>query len=192
LNLSGIDTKNGGTDTVFDTISFQKCVVGGSAAHHFDDVFICNALGTENNDFRGSCRVDLLLPNADGAVEEWDLSTGSDSFALIDEATPNSDTDYIESDVPGEITRVGLQDLSDVTHVVFGVQVGAWARKEDAGPAEFRMGMFSDATAAAGADRVLSESYIMYYDIFEHDPDGDIDWTAAAVNAAQAYVEVRT
>lgn len=192
INETGLDTKNGGTKTVFDTARWERSGLGGSAAHDYDDVFVMNGVGPNNNNFLGPCRVTVLLPNGDASPEEWDLSTGVDTFALIDEATPNGDTDYIESDVPGEKAQVTLTDLTDTTHVVYGIQLTAYTRRTEAGPASFRMGVESDANIANGSDHALSESYIIYRDVIELDPDGDVAWVPAQVNALEAFVEVRT
>jgi len=191
LTLTGQDTKNGGTKTVFDTFWVRGCQTGGSAAIHFDDIYVANALGTVNNDFLGICRVDHLLPNADSTPEEWDRSTGTDSFALIDEADPNGDTDYISSDVLNEVTQVGFGNLTDLDHEIYGVQLSSYARKDDSGLASYRHAISSDGNVDVGPDRALTEAYVVYADVFELDPDGDIAWTAAQVNAAEARVEVR-
>jgi hypothetical protein len=74
---------------------------------------------------------------------------------------------------------------------VFGIRVTSWARKDDAGAASFRNGIFSDATVANGADQALSTSYASYSDIFQDDPDGDVQWTTAAIDALKVQVEVR-
>lgn len=189
ISLTGQDTKNGGTGAVFDDIMVQTT---SSNPCKVDDFYVCNSQGSINNDFLGVCRVNPLFPNADAATEEWSLSAGSDSFALVDEPDPNDDTDYIFSDVPAEITQFGLQDLTDLTAQIFGLQVTGYARKDDAGDASFRMGVESDGNTEVGADHVLSESYDTYFDVFELDPDGDVAWTPAQVNALEAFVEVRT
>lgn len=195
LSLSGIDTKNGGVDAVFDTAAFHGGA-GNLSDRQFDDVYVCNGVdsgitGLPNNDFLGICRVDALLPTADSTPEDWSLSAGADSAALIDEAAPDGDTSYIFSDVDTEKTQVAMADLSDTTHVVFGVQAAAYARMDDAGPAEFRQGIDSDEVDGNSADYVLAETYLSYLAMFQADPDGGIAWTPARVNAAEAFVEVR-
>lgn len=192
INATGLDTKNAGTKTGFDTVRFERCTAGGSAGHHFDDVFICNGAGTVNNDILGPCRVSVLLPTADSTPEDWALSSGTDSFALVDEATPNGDTDFLFSDVPTDRTQLGMADLTDMDHVVYGVQLGSHARKADSGLGSYRHGIRSDATDANGADHNLTEEYVNYYDIVELDPDGAVPWTPATVNASEAFVEVRS
>lgn len=187
LSLTGQDTKNAGTETVFDQVEFGTFFV----TTRLRDIYVANGAGTVNNDFLGDCRVTALLPDADSTPEDWATSTGTSTFALIDEVPPNGDTDYIQSDVNGQISRVAFANLTDVTHTVYGVQTAAYARKDDAGARSVRVGIFSDATLGNGADHVLATSYTTKVDLFELDPDGAVAWTPAAVNAAFVQVEVR-
>lgn len=189
LSLTGLDTKNAGTNTTFDAVEFGGGGVGCTS--RMRDIYICNGAGSVNNNFLGDCRVTHSVVNADSTPEQWTRSTGSDSFALLDEATPNSDTDYIEDAVDGEITRMGLVDLTDTTHAIFGIQTAVFAKKDDAGARSLRVGMFSDATLTNGADHALPTSYASIYDIFELDPDGGVAWTPTQLNAAFIQVEVR-
>lgn len=182
LSLTNQDTKNGGTAAVFNAGSW-----GNAQAR---DLYICNEQGSINNNFLGDVRVTALFPTGDSTPEEWDLSTGTDSFALLDEVTLNT-TDYIESDVDGEITRVTFGDLPDTSHTVKGVQYTAYAAKSDAGARSFRMGIHSDATTANSGDFVLGTGFTSYHFIRELDPDGDVAWTPTSVNALAAQVEVR-
>jgi hypothetical protein len=196
LSLTGQDTRNGGTVVAFDAIELPGAN-GGPNPDFIDDLIILNGVdsgiaGMPNNDFLGVCRVESLLPDADTATEQWTLSAGSDSFALVDEVPPNGNTDYIEHDVAGEKTQLGLGDLVSSAVDILGVQLSSHAVKMDAGTALFRQGIRSDASDANGADHALTESYINYQDIFEADPDGGGAWTPAQLNAAEAFVEVRT
>lgn len=190
LTLTSQDTRNGGTGVV-DNI-WWGANSGAAANLHVDSLYIMDTTGSVNNDFVGPCRVSLLLPTSDGATEEWDRSTGSDSFALLDEATPNGDTDYIESDVDNERTLLGMGDLPAGADSIFAVQLSSYARKGDAGAAEFRQGIRSDSSDGAGSDKVLAETYAVYLDVIELDPDGSVAWTPSAVNAAEVFVDVRT
>lgn len=189
LSLTGQDTKNGGTATIFDGVEFGGG--GVSATTRIRDIYICNEVGSVNNDFLGDCRVTALVPDTDSTPEEWSLSTGTNSAALVDETTPNGDTDYIESDIDGEITRMSLGALADVTHTIFGLQTVVYAKKDDAGAKSFRAGFFSDASTQDLADHALGTSYQTWLDISELDPDGSVAWTPAQLNAAFVQVEVR-
>lgn len=190
LNLTNQDTQNAGT-SVINTI-WAGANSGAAANLHLDSFYIMDTAGSDNNDFLGPCRVTSVLPTSDGATEEWDRSTGSDSFALLDEADPNGDTDYIESDVDNERTLLGMANLPATADTVFGVQLSSYARKTDAGAAEFRQGLRSNSNDTGAADKVLAETYALYLDLFEKNPDGTVDWTPSTVDAAEVFLDVRT
>ena len=43
-----------------------------------DDLYICDGTGSApHNTFLGDCRVDTLLPTADGTAQQWTPSTGT-------------------------------------------------------------------------------------------------------------------
>lgn len=191
LSLTGQDTKNGGTNATFDSLQLGTANSNSNFFTLHRDIYICNGAGSVNNDFLGDCKVSLFVPTADSTPEQWTTSTGTSSFALVDEATPNSDTDYIQSSVDGDITRLELADMTDTTHQVYGIQTAAFAKKDDAGTKSFRVGIFSDATLGNGADHVLTTSYTTYLDVMELDPDGSVVWTPAQFNAAFIQVEAR-
>jgi len=117
ISYSG-DTKSGSVTDIDYIYLF-----GGEAFHssHYDDL----ALGTGG--WPGDIRFDVLLPNADTATETWDLSTGSDSYALLDEVPP-SDADYIYTGTDAEDTIVALADWTgtDKTPEFATAWVRAW------------------------------------------------------------------
>lgn len=188
-SVTGLDTKNAGTKTVYDYIELGGG--GASSTCRIRDLYVANEQGSVNNNFLGDCRVTALFPDTDSTPEDWTLSAGANSASLIDETTPNGDTDYIESDVDGEVTRVSLGALADTTHTIFGLQTVLYAKKDDAGAKSVRAGFFSDASTQNLPDHVLGTSYATLLDISELDPDGSIPWTPTQLNAAFVQVEVR-
>lgn len=63
---------------------------------------------------------DTLFPTGDYTPEMWNRSTGSDSWALLDETTPNS-TDYISTTTQYDTTILTYQDLAPSLDVNFHV-----------------------------------------------------------------------
>ena len=61
LNVSGLDTKNAGTGTTYDTVQFG---MGLSGTTLFDDLYLMAGAG---DSFLGDCIVTTLLPNGNGA-----------------------------------------------------------------------------------------------------------------------------
>lgn len=190
INETGIDTKNGGTGDEFDAVSIEIC------RSKVDDFFILNSTdatatqGVPNNDFLGDSRVNLLLPDGDSTPSEWTPSTGSDSFAVTDEVPPNT-SDWIAADTAADVDMMTFDDLTDTDHVVYAAQVVGYAAKDDAGGRAYRHRIDSDSNVETFDDHVLSTDYATFYDILGADPDGDVQWTPAQINALTAGVEVR-
>lgn len=68
LSLAGQDTKNAGTETVFNLLKINAI---GNSWVILDDLYVCNGAGTVNNDFLGDVRVERLIPNGAGSNNQW-------------------------------------------------------------------------------------------------------------------------
>lgn len=189
INATGLDTKNGGTDTLFHGVDLGRF----GTDSHMTDVYIANEAGSINNDFLGDMRVHTLFPDTEGALIEWTPSTGTDNSDTIDDGTtPPNTTDFNSSDVDGDIDRFNMEALGvDSASVVHGVQVATYASKDDAGARSLRHNILSDASVATGDDHVLSTTWRSPASMFELDPDGSVAWTPAQVDAAEIGYEVR-
>lgn len=193
LSLTGIDTQNTANGSA-DRLRLGNH--GSSSAFTFgtediDDVYVCDGMGTVNNGFLGDCRVDVLRPTADGANSAWTPSAGTSHFALVDETTPNDDSDYLSTSTAGARDSQALGDLPSLTDmVVAGVQQCLSARKDDAGTREVKGLLKSGGTTQAGSvTHTLTTSYRYYRQITETDPATGAAWTEAAVNSLEAGAE---
>lgn len=193
LNLTGQDTKNGGTATVFDTWNFNSIF---GPAYTFDDVYVCNGAGSVNNDFLGDCSVVTLYPSGDGNYSQWVGSDGNsvNNSLLVDEAgTPNT-TDYVESGTATTKDSYVFGDLPGTAVTVLGVAIRSYAAKSDAGAQLFRhfarVGG-TDYPAAVDKGPSVTPSYIGFSDMFEQSPATSSLWTVAEVNGAEFGVEAR-
>lgn len=72
LALSGVDTRNGGN------ASINGLAIGGSVATnvttYFDDLYVCDTTGTENNDFLGDVRIEPFFPSGPGTHNSFTKS----------------------------------------------------------------------------------------------------------------------
>jgi hypothetical protein len=75
---------------------------------------------------------------------------------------------------------------------VYAVQVQAYAKKDDAGAASYRVGINSNSNVENGPDVSPGTGYAATFAIWDLDPDGDVAWDEAAVNALKVRVENRT
>jgi len=164
---------------------------GASANYLCDDLYICDATGSRNNDFLGDVRVQTILPSADGGTNEWTASAGS-RWECVDDPTPDSVTDYISEDTAGQKNTFAFGNVTPTSGTVKGTQILIAARKDDAG-SRFIAPVYGNGTPASdvdGATVSVGDSYIYYSEIKEQDPVAAADWTIASVNAAEFGVRL--
>jgi len=186
INLSAQDTKNGGTKTVFDAIGINGDTNGNVAS---DDLYLCNAAGSTNNDFLGDIKVETLLPNAEGSNSGMTCSTGTVHNTLVKEVPPNT-SDYVFSAVDGTKDTWGYANTTQ-TGGVKGVQVNTYAQKSDAGAKSFRPVVRHGGTDYPGTDVGLGTGFGYYRQVYETNPGTGAAWTTSELDAAEFGAEAR-
>lgn len=187
LDLSGVDT--GATD--FAGLLAGKIATGSVAWYEMaiDDLFAWDTSGGQNNDFLGPQRCYRLLPDGDTVQADWTATGAATGHEAIDDVPPDGDTSYIAAASVNDVSEFDLEDLPAEVTAVTALYVTPMLRKLDAGTANVQASIISGASAAAGADRPITEVYTYWPDIVELDPDTGAPWTAAAVNAAKLRLE---
>lgn len=197
LNLSAIDTKNGGTDAVFDTVRLERDAVGSTIVR-FDDFYLCNEQGTSNNDFLGESKIYTLTPAASGNYSQLTGSDGNsvNNYQQVDEIPPNT-SDYNGSATNGQKDtydfRLSGSEFTTVatTGSVAGIQLGSYAAKDDVSAKSFRHVHYINSTDYTESDHGLATSYTYYYDLIEQNPDTATAWTRSDIDGAEWGFEVR-
>ena len=180
LNLSGQDTRNG-TPTQVGAIRLG-CTDGTAVDRYIDDFYFGDQL-------YGDCRMDVFAPNADVA-QGFGRSAGSVNYSLVDEATPNGDTDYVQGSTVGDVDTYGLADFGAIPDNIYAVKPFAWAKKTDAGSRSIALQLKSGGTTEDGANFALGTSYGLFERIKEVDPDTAAAWIQTGVDALQAGPKV--
>jgi hypothetical protein len=187
INLTGIDTKASAL-TETSQVFFEK-EGSGSGQFYIDDLVAWDTAGALNTDFIGDRKVFTDFPDADTADVEWTRSTGATNFGVIDENPPNDDTDYLTTDVPGEVFGVTFPDLATEVVDIAAVILVHRTRKTDAGTANVQLHLQSNGDVADGTDRPMTTAYTFYHDVFETDPDTAAPFTRAAASAIALQAE---
>jgi hypothetical protein len=192
LTLTGIDTKNGGTKTVFESVGYFASSGPTGTVYSVDDFYLCNGAGSINNDFLGDCSVETIFPSGNGNSSGMVGSDGNstDNYLLVDEAPTPSSSDYVASAIDGAKDTYAFADLTHTAGTVKGVQISAYAAKSDTGTRTM-----SNVIRSGGADTVLtaqalSTAYAALRNVVEQNPNGPAAWTIASVNAAEFGVQV--
>lgn len=194
LALTGQDTKNAGTKTVFDTITIGQPAYRSpqTGFSDYDDFYLCNGAGSVNNTFLGDSRVRTLVPNGNGNSSQL-LGSDADSvnnYLLVDEATPDV-ADYVGSATDNQKDLYAFSDLTETAGVIRGVQDNAYAAKTDAGARSLALVTRTATIDYDSTDRALGISAAYIRELRELNPNTGLAWTIAEVTAAQWGVKVR-
>lgn len=191
VNLSSQDTQNGGNASINGIRLAGGVNTGQGNIHYWDDLYICDTNGSDNNDFLGDCRAQTILPDGNGNSSQLDGSDGNttDNYLLVDESTPDSDTTYVESSDVGDKDTYAYGALTPTSGTVFGVQILPFAKKTDAGTRSIASVARLSGTEEDSADKTLSTSYAYLPDIRETKPGGGA-WSISDVNSAEFGVKV--
>lgn len=189
--LSSQDTQNTANATA------NALVVGSDRlAMRFDDLYVLNSTdsgvaGAPNNDFLGDVRVEALFPNGNGNSSQFTGSDGNstDNYLLVDETTPNDDTDYVESSAIGQKDTYAMTNLATAVGTVYGLQAVPNAKKDDAGTRTFKTQIRSGGTDAEGAEQSLGTTYAFFPEVFQADSSGN-QWTISSINSLEAGIKV--
>ena len=192
VKVNGDNWLNGSDDTQATANAYANQFrlfgnVGGNPIN-IDDLYV--RAGSGALDFWGDCKVIALLPNANGTNSGWTRSAGADDYALLDEVTPNDDTDYISSATATQKTTVNLA-ASGLTGTVKGIQTLLSAKKNDAGGRTINNVLRTYATDYDDATQhYLGNSYLYHMTIRETNPNTALAWTTAEIDALEAGVKL--
>ena len=187
ITLSAQNTTQGGGPllTAFvGAVPGQPCPVTVDV----DDLYLADTSGTINNTFLGDVRVDALKPQASGALNQWAVEpAGLPAWAAVSDG---DETTALRAATAGLRQTFDVEALPVMTTpAIHGVQVTLLARKTDAGTGRVRGLVASGASTAVGPDIVLQEQLAWHTALFERNPNGNVQWTEAAFNAAEFGLE---
>lgn len=182
------DTKNAGTSTNMDTIAFGY-FFSSTTYGVFDDVYVCNDQGTQNNNFLGDVMVQTIVPNGAGSSTDLTPHGSATNYMNVAEI-PYSVGDYNSSNVSGAKDLYTFGDLAGSTTTVYGVQTGVVAARTDVGSGSVRPILKSGGTVYNDTTVSLGPSSQYIGNVRETDPATGTAWTVSGVNGIEAGVEV--
>lgn len=143
---------------------------------------------------------DTLVPIPEGryaqvtyvtdASAQWTRLSGATNFNMIDESTCDLDTTYNVSNTVGHIDRFTVSALPFNPDKIYAVQLALASRKEDVATRRTRCFLNSGAAVFNGADKYETTDYTWQWNILEKNPDGNIDWTKAALALVEPGYEL--
>lgn len=168
---------------------------GRWASFYFDDLAWNDPVddGTPDTGLPNSKGFVILMPNGNGNYSDLTGSDGNkvDNYALVDEKPPSS-ADYVGSATATEKDSYALENLSATYTKVMNVQPVAYSGLAAAGTGGLKTLIRSNGTDDTDASsQALTTTYASIRGEIRHkNPDGDVDWTVTAVNAAEVGMEV--
>lgn len=162
--------------------------------YRFCDFYLCDALGTTNNDFLGDCRVDTLFPDADSTPLDFTPSSAVAHYTLVDGAAASL-TSYVGGGTVGHRENFSMSPLPALSvPTVFGVQVVSTSYM-DTGARTVANAVKSGATTTdSSTSSVATSTWApwanMTTSIFAVDPNTSAAWDAAGIDAASYGVKV--
>ena len=163
-----------------------------SPRYLYDDLYILNASGSENNDYLGDVRITTLYPSANGNRNEW---TSSDPLLANHETVDDlllNDTppgDFVETGLVGaaeDYTQETFAERAIAPGQIFGVQVANATFRTATANITFKNEMvvagvrFSDDVEyTPGNSDFFIETFVR-----DTDPSDSATWTEAKVAAA--------
>lgn len=189
LSASSQDTQNGGTATANVIRLGYAAGITSSSNWDYDDLYVCDSTGSDNNDFLGDCRVDTYMPSGAGNTTNLTPSAGS-NYQCVDESLQNGDTDYVQSSTATDKDTYAVTDMTHTPTDIYGVQVNLVSKKDDAGARSIAAVTRSGGADYDGATQALSTSYVVYLEVVEQDPNTSAAWTKTNLNAAEFGVKI--
>ena len=188
ISVSSQDSQPGSTAYI-DVVGFNSEV--GVICFYFDytEIYICDTAGSVNNNFLGDVRVEGILPTGAGNYQEFDTLVGSNHTAAVNNNPADDDTTYIASSTTGHRDTFVTANVTPTTGSVLAVQIGAVARKDDAGDRLLKVMARLSSTDSESAAVALATQYASVLGMFETKPGGGA-WSITDVNNAEYGVRV--
>jgi hypothetical protein len=181
--FTGIDTKGAADPTIG---SIAPALGGnGELAYALDDMYLLTGVAAAV----GESRIEILAATANDTVE-FDPSAGT-NWSNISDLPPDADSSYNSSNTVGAVDLFTMGDIISNPTGITAIEIISASRKDDAGTRTMRNVIKSGAVTANGEDQNLVVDYRWNRDVFNLNPDGDVPWTKAAINALSVGYELR-
>lgn len=189
IYLTGINTKNGGTKTTYDSFGFFTNNL--HSEFNIDDVYITNGAGSVNTGMLGDLAVIAISPNGNGDESQLinDNGNSTNNYSYVNSATTQTAT-YVQSATAGNEDTYTMAALPYTTGVVLGVQTVMLTNKNNTGARTFAPVIRESGTDHVGTPVYLGTGVTYQQQIFEEDPGTSAQWTISGVNSAQFGAKV--
>jgi hypothetical protein len=188
-SATGVDTKDGSLSGDYHDV--VRLNPSNYSVPYWDDLYICDSTGAQNNDFLGNQRVSAIFPGGGDVTADWEtvVPVGA-HYEAVDEEEVDDDSSYIEDDDSGDRDIWNYGSVPTFGQIQ-GLQINTDCKETDA--TDFTLitviksggTEYDDSPQAAG-----SGDWLTLRRIAELDPDTSALWTESGINNAAFGVKV--
>lgn len=159
---------------------------------YFDNVYICDLTGPQNNDFLGPIVIETLYPDSSGTTNDFIGSDADsvDNHLLVDDAQPDDDSTYTESSTVTDVDLYGFDALAGSPDTIIGVSVDCYCRMDDAGPKSGKIITHVNGSTYEGGTFSLTTGFLYETELWGLNPDDSAAWEVADIAGAEFGVKV--
>lgn len=159
----------------------------GLSICQWDDFYLCDPTGDQNNTYLGNVRVQWLAPTGPGNQTQWTPNP----VELPNWQAASNQQINDNTFVKNPITEPGEYDLYTLTPLVnspniYGVSVKGAYRQDDATQMFVQNAIRTNGADFFGATFATDQKYSFRRDIYQVNPATGVGWTIAEVNSLQA------
>jgi hypothetical protein len=187
ISDTGVNIANTGTDGA-DVVKFG-CT---STNVDWDDIYILDNTGGQNDDFLGDSTIRGILPTAEGNENDWVPSTGTNNAALVDDlaSTPN-DADYVRGVTVTDRDLYAYDNLTGLINgPIAGIMVTSDMRMETTGTADVKVIVRQGGVNRDGSTHTVNGTPVRgYTQVIENSPDDSAPWEVADLDNMELGIE---
>jgi len=191
LDLPVVDLTSGtlvpeaGGEWGFDTFFWQFQPAG--QRWYMDDFYYLTDEGDNNNTFLGKSRIKAHSVASPGDLTGWTIggtSPAATNWQSVDTLTTD-DSQYNYANTVGARDLYQINPISDALYT-FGIEITGFYKASDSGPRGITQ-TFRTAGAidVEGTEHILTDSYHVFHDLWELNPDTGVFFTGTEINALQ-------
>lgn len=183
-------TANFGTTPIGRVSLGYKTGAATTGEYRWDNFYIYDDSGTDNNDWLGERNIYTLFPDGDSSPMAWSPSTGSTGYEILDNVPALPATAYLEASSNGTDGYFDLPAPPSLDINVIGVQVSAFGEKTGTSDTELEVGLLTNSVETSGSNLpLIQDSPRFVSEIFERNPDTTDPWTPQEIRDAEVFVK---
>lgn len=191
VSVMSVTGKN--TDQAASGQATKIALCGASSGNQstFDDFYVCDKSGSNNNTFLGGQKVTTLFPTGDSGTNQWTPSSGSNHFDRVNENPHDSSTTYLSDILTGDTEEFNYADTGSEVTLIKGVLVNTVFETDSALPFSVKNHVNSGGTSSDDAGTAgTNGTYDTASFLVESDPNTTALWTKTNLDAALFGVKV--